>query len=196
MVVKMMSFGMNRRTPVFLMVAHPGPPLHLQGKNAPLLAGLGTRITDAAFRITLIRLPRPIRSALVAGIGPLINPAARSLLLLPSLLVVMIAGSAQCLSHAPIAFAQWVCARALFLARMALPANLSALTPRTNSSRAVDAPRLAKDRIVPLSKALGMLVASEEAVQSTLAQVAISVLVMANSAFYFKYQPRPIRSLG
>lgn len=157
---------MNRRTPVFLMVARPGPPLHLQAKNAPLLAGLGARITDAAFRITLIRLPRPIRSALVAGNGPLINPAARSLLLLlPSLLVVMIAGSAQCPSHAPIAFAQWVCAPALFLARMALLANLSALTPRTNSSRAVDAPRLAKDRIVPLSKALGMLVASKGAVQ-------------------------------
>jgi len=69
---------------------------------------------------------------------------------------------------------------------MALPANLSALTPRTNLNHAVDAPRLAKDRIVPLSMALGTLVASKEAVQSTLAQVAIGVLVMANSAFYFK----------
>jgi len=76
--------------------------------------------------------------------------------------------------------------RALFLLHTVLPANLSALTSRTNLNRAVVAPQLAKGKIVPLSKALGMLVASKAVVQSTLVQVAINVPMMANPALRFK----------
>lgn len=101
--------GMKAKASAFPMVARPFLPLPLQGNNALLLAGLGARYTDAASRTTLIHLHRRIRSALVAGSGPPLSYAARSLLLILSLLAVMIRpGSAQCPSHALTTFAPWV----------------------------------------------------------------------------------------
>jgi len=105
MAVKMMSFGMKRKVPAFLMVAHPGLPPPPQENSVPLLAGPGARNTDAASRITLIPLRRRIHNALVAGNGLPVNPAARRSLLTPSLPAVI---SAHCPNHALIAFAQWV----------------------------------------------------------------------------------------
>jgi hypothetical protein len=175
-----MSSGLRIRSAVCPTVA----PTHLRRrlpKSHVHLGGLGIQSTIAACRI--IPLPHLRPSANLDGIGQwrsgAVNPITSHLPLPPSRPT---APNVAWTSLAASNSARLVFVLAPFLASLVSLETMSASTPRQSSSPAVDAPLSERDRIAPLSRVHGTLVASTDTAQSTLVLVASVAPTMAKAA--------------